>query len=562
MTSDKIGINHLVEILLQKGIDSVVISPGSRNAPLAISFARNPSIHLYPIVDERSAAFFAMGMARELGKPVALVSTSGSAVLNYAPALAEAYYQEIPLICLTADRPAAWIDQGESQTIRQFEVFRNFILGSFQLPEVIQNEDQLWLNNRIINDAINLAIGKPHGPVHINIPLSEPLYGVHESDAIQPKLMNHVKAEPLLPESEVQELKSSWSRFDRKLLLIGRQAPDAALEQQINDLAADPSLVVLTESTSNMHSERFFPCIDKLMVSMPPERMEAFHPQLLITIGNQVISKMVKAWLRKIPGLQHWHIDASGKALDTYQHLTRVYPINPSVFLHYLTDLPRSSSTYRLAWEPLLRSIQQHHQAYLQQIAYSDLKVFEAITQSLPDHSVLDMANSTPVRYMQLFPFNPSIRYYGNRGTSGIDGSVSTAAGAAFVSEHLHVLITGELSFLYDSNGLWHAHHKPNFKIIVINNGGGNIFRFIEGPAQLPELEEFFEVRHDYSVEHLAKAFRFRYAAVQPENDLKLALEQFYVPKDRPEILEVFTPPEASGSILKAYFKYLKDNRL
>ncbi len=563
MTSDKTGINHLVAILVRKGIDSVVISPGSRNAPLAISFAREPAITCYHIVDERSAAFFALGMARQMQKPIVLVSTSGSAVLNYAPAIAEAYYQEVPLICLTADRQAAWIDQGESQTIRQFQVFQNFVLGSFELPEVIQNNDDLWLNNRVVNEALNLANGSPKGPVHINIPLAEPLYGQHAIEAINPKIIHHIKPEASLSALAIRELRKEWNQYSKKLLLTGKLHPDSELQSLLASLAQDQSLSVFTESTSNLQHELFFSCVDKLMVSISPEEMEELQPQLLISIGNQVISKMVKSWLRKIPNLEHWHIDSSGKSLDTYQHLTKVYPIEAKTFLNYLLPLSEHKSyTYRSSWEHVANRVSRAHGSYFDKLPFSDLLVFKHLTENLPESAQLDLANSTPIRYVQLFPLNSSISYFANRGTSGIDGSVSTAAGAAFVSDRLHLLITGDLSFFYDSNGLWHAYHKPNFKIIVINNSGGNIFRFIDGPSQLPELEEFFEVRHNYSAEHIAKAFHFNFVSVKSEQELVEALPSFFELKDHPEIMEIQTPPEQSGIILKQYFLHLKNFEL
>lgn len=559
MTTDKQGINHLVKICTEKGLEKVIISPGSRNAPLTIAFNRCTSIECLSIIDERSAGFFGLGIAQQTAKPVGLVSTSGSAVLNYAPAIVEAYYQHQPLIVMTADRPHEWVDQGESQVIRQKGIFGNYIKGSFEIPQDITDTDDLWYHDRVISEAFNLAMQAPMGPVHINVPFKEPLYAEVSKVETNPKIIERLATSSHIDAKDLISLQQQWQSFEKKIILTGVLQKNDELNKVINQLSEDASVVVLTETTSNLYGERFIQCIDKVLATIQPEEIAAFKPNLLVTIGDRVISKMVKAFMRKNGPLENWHVDESGHAIDTYQNLTKIIPLKPVDFFKEMSKLEIIvSSDYRNKWVDRYCISEEMHLQYLKSIEYSDLKVFETIIEKLPAETNLQMANSTPVRYVQLFRQRKELSFNSNRGTSGIDGCTSTAAGAAYVNNKLTVLVTGDLGFFYDSNALWNAHLQPNLKIIVINNSGGGIFRFIEGPSQLPELEEFFETKHNYPAEGIARSFNINYQSCNNLVDLKQCLSNFFEIKDRPEILEIFTPNEKNGEILKNYFKYLK----
>lgn len=559
MTTDKQGINHLVKICTEKGLEKVIISPGSRNAPLTIAFNRSPLIDCLSIVDERSAGFFGLGIAQQSQKPVGLVSTSGSAALNYAPAIVEAYYQHQPLVVMTADRPHEWIDQGESQVIRQKGIFSNYIKGSFEIPQDITDKDDLWYHDRIISEAFNLAMTAPMGPVHINVPFKEPLYQEVEEVETNPKIISKLKTSSILDAAIIKELKEEWKSYSKKIILAGVLPKNSHLNDLINKLGEDPSVVVLTETTSNLYGKRFIQCIDKVIATIQVEEESKFRPQLLVTIGDRIISKMVKAFMRKNGRFENWHIDESGHALDTFQNLSKIIPLKPEDFFAELVKIETNTdSDFRNLWVDRYCISEEMHMRYLKKTEYSDLKVFEAILEKLPTGVNLQMANSTPVRYVQLFRQREDLTFNSNRGTSGIDGCTSTAAGAAYIQDDLTVLVTGDLGFFYDSNALWNAHLKPNLKIIVINNSGGGIFRFIDGPSTLPELEEFFETSHNYPAEGIARSFNILYQSCRDLNSLIEQLNKFFSLKDRPEILEIFTPNEKNGEILKNYFKNLK----
>ena len=557
MTSDKKNISLLTELFAQKGLSDIIISPGSRNAPIIIAFANKPGIRALSIVDERSAAFFALGMAQQLGRAVAVACTSGSAALNYAPAISEAYYQKIPLLVLTADRPPELIDRGYGQTIRQRNVYENYIKASFELPVDIEDEKTFKKTEKIINEAINLTQYPEPGPVHINIPFREPLYGTSE-EMIDAEVFDYVKEQVEL-KAISSELSNSWNNSDKVLIIAGQQQKDDELNELLSNIVDDKKVTLLSETTSNLNSKNFIDCIDNVISTIDADEVAAFKPDLLITLGGQVVSKMIKKFLRDNPPVEHWHISPSGEEIDTYFRLKQVIPLDPKVlFNELLLRLPEKQLDYLNIWLNKKSQVVSRKKEYLNKIAYSDLQVFDFILLNLPGGTNLHLGNSTPVRYSQLFGSVERFNYFSNRGVSGIDGQISTTAGSAYVSNNLNVLITGDLGFFYDSNGLMNNYLKSNLKIIVINNSGGGIFRFIEGPSSTEQLEEFFEARHNWKAEKIAEAFNVSYYKAEDKKQLNSVFTDFLDEKDGPSILEIFTPPEKNAEILKAYFNYLK----
>jgi 2-succinyl-5-enolpyruvyl-6-hydroxy-3-cyclohexene-1-carboxylate synthase len=361
-----------------------------------------------------------------------------------------------------------------------------------------------------------------------------------------------------LIETAIQQLQHDWKSYNKKLILVGSHIPDAELESMLAVVAIDDSVVVLTENTSNITSEHFFESTDKLISGLDPQKEADYVPDLLVTIGQRLVSRRIKSWLRKHKALQHWHIDEAGRPIDAYQHLSRIYPLKAIDFLRHISDNLNVGSSYRLLWEQRMLDTDLAHNEFLKSAGYSDLKVFHLVLSQLRDKLILHAGNSTPIRYLQLFHKSKTITYFANRGTSGIDGSLSTAVGYAWNSNQANLVILGDLSFFYDSNGLWNQYLKPNLKIIVINNSGGGIFRIIEGPSTLPELESFFEVKHSYKAEQIAAAFGLSYFKATGEEELTEVITGFLSPQDRPALLEIFTPNELNSEVLNAYFEFLK----
>ena len=559
--SSKLVVRDLVEVLAQKGVKHVVISSGSRNAPLTLSFNRHSNFKCYSIVDERCAAFFALGMAQQTKVPVVICCTSGSAVLNYSPAIAEAYYQKIPLLILTADRPGEWIDQMDGQTIRQSNIYSNYIKGSFDFPVEVNNEHDRWYIQRMSNEAIELTQFPEPGPVHINMPFREPLYEVKDySNEELPKLFETTKTLLELPEGEVNNLRQEWQSYNRILVITGLLHPNEALNSVLNDISNQKNVAILTETTSNVFGKYFNRSIDRVLVGIEGKE-EDYVPDLLVTLGGPVVSKKVKVFLRENKPSAHWHINASNDSVDTYQSLTRIIPLSPEKILRFLTGF-EVQSNYRDKWLEKDSSLQTVYKEFVQKVEFCDLKVFETVLNHIPGESHLQLANSTVVRYSNLFdqPSQNKLRCFSNRGTSGIDGTLSTAIGAALISDEPTTVITGDLSFFYDSNALWIKPFPQNLKIILINNKGGGIFRIIDGPSKIDELEPFLEAKHDLNAEYIAKTFSINYVFCDNQTDLIYWLKDMYISNlDKASLLEISTENELNPEILKRYFRLLKN---
>jgi 2-succinyl-5-enolpyruvyl-6-hydroxy-3-cyclohexene-1-carboxylate synthase len=541
----------IIEILSAKGIVNIIISPGSRNAPLTIGFAQNSNFICYSIADERCAAFFALGIAQQTKQPTAIVCTSGSALLNYYPAFAEAFYSQIPLIVISADRPQSKIDIGDGQTIRQENVFSNHSVFNANLTEEASEENDLK-----INLAIETAIQKK-GPVHINAPFEEPLYETTEELSVQPIITNpEPEAFPLAIENS-DDIVSIWNTAKRKLVLVGVNEANAIDQEVIENLASDPSIVVLTETTSNLHHTSFINSIDTLITPFDDFDFKKFNPEVLITFGGMVVSKRIKGFLRKYKPEHHWHIDTL-RAYDTFGALTKHFEMQPNNFFkNLLSKTSFVKSNYFKNVDAVYQTRLERRKEYLSKIEFSDFKVFEKVIESLPKNSLLQISNSSAIRYAQLIDIDSSIEVFCNRGTSGIDGSTSTAIGAAVGNKKQTVFVTGDISFLYDSNALWNSYIPKNFKIVLINNGGGGIFRILPGHQEKPVFNTYFETSHNLTAEHLAKMYNFNYYAAKGNESLESGIKSLYGSDDVPAILEVFTPTLENDQILKQYFKYL-----
>lgn len=538
------------------GLKNIVISPGSRNAPLTIGFTENPYFKTYSVVDERCAAFFALGMAQQTQKPVALLCTSGSALLNYYPAIAEAFYSRIPLVILSADRPASFIDIGDGQTIRQPNVFQNHILYN---ANCIEEEAKMTYNQEVIYTALQTA-QQEMGPVHINLPFSEPLYNktnelladVKEEDL--PKLAEKV-SNPIVNQTHQEQ----WTIAKKKLVLVGVLGPNSLEQKWLDILMKDPSVLVLTESTSNLKGAKVIPTIDMLLEGLTESQRKNLQPDLLLTFGGLVVSKKIKSFLRSYKPTLHWHVDPY-RSLDTYFVLETYFQTPIQQFLENLLESePKTSSSYQEEfWNVYQRRISKRA-VFSKEVLFSDFGAYSRIFQQLPENIDLQLSNSATIRYGQLFSMPESTSVFCNRGTSGIDGSTSTAIGAAVASKRQTLLITGDLSFFYDSNALWNSNTPKNFRIIIINNSGGGIFRIIPGPKQAEKFAEYFETNHELTAEHLANMYDYKYLAVEDYDSLEEALSEFYEESDSPKIMEVFTPRESNEAILQDYFKFLQE---
>lgn len=572
MKHSKIPVaQSIVSLCISKGITQVVISPGSRNAPLTIEFTKNEAIKAYSIVDERCAAFFGLGIAQQTRKPVALVCTSGSALLNYYPAIAEAFYSDIPLIVISADRPVERIDIGDGQTIRQKNVFENHIMYSANLySEIVPVEtitDKYLLqkigesrrhNEQEINKALNMAI-EQNGPVHINVPFYEPLYEMVPEKIVTPIQVAPHLIEKEITEAEMQPFVDIWNGAKRKMILVGVNPPHVIDQAIIDRLGNDPSVIVFSETTSNIGHPDFFTRIDNMVGALDDEGFKRLQPDVLLTFGGMIISKKIKAFLRNYQPKHHWHVDAK-KAYDTFFCLNKHFELTPSSFFKcFIPKIEDGKGDYKPYWLSIRTKRYQLHKTYIEQMPWCDFKAFDYILSSIPDHSMLQIGNSSAIRYAQLFDLNQTLDVYCNRGTSGIDGSTSTAIGAAVVRQKPTTFITGDLSFFYDSNALWNDYIPPNFKIIVINNNGGGIFRILPNrDKNTDNFDTFFETTHQLTAKELCAMYGLKYLRASNEEECVIAKKELYAVDEQPMLLEIFTPRKTNDEVLLNYFKHIK----
>lgn len=559
--SDKKSIREITLAMVALGLKNVIVAPGSRNAPLTISFNQHPEIQCTSIRDERSAAFFALGKAIESKEPVGLLCTSGSATLGFAPAISEAFYLGIPLIVITADRPAEWIGQGDGQSINQNNIYENYIQKSYQLYGDAQNENEFWYNSRCISEGFSIATQTNPGPVHFNIPLNEPLYGTTEEETVKPRLFNMPEVDSYLGNKELNELQVVFSSTQKVMILVGQNSPDKELKNYLIKLASFQNVIVLCESTSNIQHADFIENIDRCIMPLQQSEVADYMPDLLITIGGAIISKKIKELLRKYRPAHHWNIHPQLYFMDTYKALTKAIPMPANTFLkQFLEQLnaPKFSG-YKKEWSDRAAYAADRQKDFCEQAPYSDFWIFEKIFNKIHAETHLHIANSSPIRYAQLFKCPPLKSVHCNRGTSGIDGCTSTAMGAASCHpEESYVLITGDVAFFYDKNAFWNSNRPENLKVILINNGGGGIFRIIKGPSDSEELEEFFETKHNSSAKKLMEFYGCPYLSSDSKESLVAALDQFFDPSVKGMLLEIFTPNELNSQVLASYFKYLE----
>ena len=561
ISSNKLIVQKIVSACESYGIKHIVVCPGSRNAPFSIAFDNHPAFSTYVVHDERSAAFFALGMIDQLGSPVAIVCTSGSAIQNFSPAVSEAFYRQLPLVVISADRPKNWIDQGDGQTIRQSNVLRDHAMYVTELSDDIESDEYSWYAKCELNQAFSQVTNPWKGPIHINVGLHEPLYDVQEEKESTFSKVEFVATENIIDKEILSNQRKEIS--GKVLVLCGQMNRNESLQKILADFAENTNVAVLVENTSNLSDTRFVHCIDRTLNLISEGEIEKFIPDLLITLGDAVVSKKIKTFLRKNKPKQHWKIGYAFPHMDTYQSVTHVFQMDTVSFFKQLLSEQSEihSNNYGSLWRQKDYVAKDKSVEFLDHVEFSDLQVFDYIFQYLTERSILHMANSSVVRYCQLFDPIPSIDYYGNRGTSGIDGSTSTAVGASVANqEKLHVLITGDISFFYDSNALWNNYLGKNLRVILINNSGGGIFRIIPGPSTSPQRDTFFEATHETNAEGLCNSFNVNYQAVNSIFALQTVLTDFFTESlnQRPKVVEIFTPREKNAEVLNEYFQFIK----
>lgn len=498
-------IYDLVGLCADYGVEKAVVCPGSRCAPLLIGFGKHPNIETISVTDERSAGFVGLGLAQQTGNPVVLVCTSGTAAQNFAPAVIEAYYQNVPLFVLTADRPPEWIDQWDGQTIRQKNLYIEHIKGSF-----VYDEDTTGVGKK----ALELALEGALGPVHLNIPIREPFY----PDSFEEIRFNEKAQRPQskniykIDESVWDEFESILNLSGKVLLLGGQTEPNQELIELLNQL----DIPIVGDVISNLHGLEGVINSSDLIFKTDEEFLV---PDFLITFGRSVISKNLKLYLRKNKPKVHWHI-GEGMVGDPFQSLTKIIKTPPLQFFTDWLDMVikiNDQDDYCNLLKDTQKSVDEDFDLTLDNAEFNYFNAVRSVLKQLPQNSVLHLGNSMPVRIANFIGIKEStIDIWCNRGTSGIDGVVSTAVGHALAEPNRkHTLIIGDLSFFYDRNGLWLNHEFPtNLQIVILNDNGGGIFNMIPGPSNQNGLTNLFTTPHQRTAKLTAQEFNLTYRKI------------------------------------------------
>ena len=553
MYSDKKNILQLVALLREHNVKKIVLCPGSRNAPIVHTLANHPDFSCYPMTDERSAAFFAIGLALHGGQPAAVCCTSGSALLNIHPAISEAFYQQVPLVVISADRPGAWIGQMDGQTLPQPGVFGQLVKKAVNLPEIRTDEDE-WYCNRLINEALLELNHHGKGPVHINVPISEPLFRFTVEALPEVRVITRYQGLNVY-DREYNELIARLNKYNRRMIVAGQMNLIYLFEKKYTKLLYK-HFTWLTEHTGN----KTVPGIpvknfDAALYALPEEKLEKMVPDLLITYGGHIVSKRLKSYLRKHPPREHWHIALDGQVADLYGSLTTVIEMDPFEFLEKIAYLLEMKPTeFPKLWEINTRPLPEP------EFLYSEMGAIGALIKSLPAPCALHLGNSSTVRYAQLFNLPDEVEVCCNRGTAGIEGSLSTAIGYSVCSDKLNFVVIGDLSFFYDMNALWNSNYGCNLRILLLNNGGCEIFQALPGLSMEGSTHRFVTASHSTTAQGWAVERGFAYTAVHNADELATAIPAFTTgePAPQPMLMEVFTDKGEDVKLLKEYYHQLK----
>ncbi|MFM1914066.1 MAG: 2-succinyl-5-enolpyruvyl-6-hydroxy-3-cyclohexene-carboxylic-acidynthase [Bacteroidota bacterium] len=544
------GLIELAEGLFQLGVKDIILCPGSRNAPLILSFNRNGNFRTYSIVDERSAAYFGLGLARKSNNPVAICCTSGTAALNFAPAIAEAYHSKVPLIVLTADRPKEWLGQWDNQMINQTNLYQNYIHYFVEYPthEIkSKSEDLNWYRNRIINEAYAHSMIYQKGPVHLNIPISEPFYPETNellTASFAFKKLNFSLNSNLLTNSNKNRLEEIIFSNNKILISLGQSPKKPDLDAIIAEYDA-LGIPILSEPISNIA----FGISPDLILGKNVKKLPT-KPNLVIHIGGSVISKNHKKYLRDSAIKEIWLVnnEHNQQIPDTYQGITEIIDLEPETFLSDFLDSVKKlnlETSYYKEWKELANNSLKELTERLSNnpLEFSELNIWYHIFEAAKNQELdLHLGASMSARYPNLVGWQSKFHHcFANRGTSGIDGVLSSAIGSSQVNlEKINLCILGDLSFQYDKNGIWNKYVHPNNRIIIINNSGGGIFRLLEGSSRQPELEEFIETKQETSAKLIAESYAINYRAIQNIPSLRAELPRFLDLKiPGPRILEI-----------------------
>ena len=578
MYSNKENINILTALLVAHGIRHAVVCPGSRNAPIVHNLNVCPDITVYPVTDERSAGFYALGMAQALGTPVVVCVTSGTALLNLSPAVAEAKHQHQSIIVISADRPPQWIGQLDGQTMPQPDALGHFVSMAVTLPECNGDSNQQWYCNRLVNEALLATTGKQRTPVHINVPISEPLFDYSVSELPQERVIRRVEV-PVNYDALPTDFVETFAHACRPMIVIGQMSPYDYADGECDSLFKH--VVVLHEALAPLQGACHFDevlCALQKADTAGSKTLQLPPPDVVLHVGDAIISKRLKHYLRQAKDVHVWRLTPSTEIEDTFQHLEGVVVGQPLAVLsalsrcvdHRISDAAKS---YRQQWQQMLDHCASHAADYHPR--YSQMAAVREFESQLPGASCsVHYANSSVLRLANIYAAH---HVWCNRGVNGIEGSLSTAAGFSVVSplspisKHpipelsssalrpspLTFIVIGDLSFFYDQNALWNTNLSDNLRVLLLNNGKGGIFNMLPGLKHDEEQDRLVAASHSATAEGICQQNNMVYRQACDMGTMQAGITWLVTAEsDRPMLLEVLTNADKDAKALNDYYKF------
>ncbi len=539
----------------KQGIRHAVLSPGSRCAPLTLAFSRRPEITCHVVPDERSAAYIALGMAQQSDSMVALICTSGTAALNYAPALAEAFYLGVPLLVLTADRPAELIDRREGQTIHQSGVYGPHVKGSSVWPD-LSGGDSVAVQAALFDVAGLISVGQalPGGPVHVNVPLAEPLYPQGEVVFSGSIPVVEPRKDADLSHAKMDGYAGRWLDAAHVFVLVGQFDYDDDLRSKLAALSHQEGVTIVGDLLANTHGVPRCTNMIEAILSSCPNAWSDNKPDLLITLGKSLLSKRLRTSIAMDPPSEHWHVEEGEDVFDTLGSITARISSSPDSFLEVLPVRPVTETACR--WESLERDARVRMDCFFDDQEFGEMECVSGLLAVLPEGAHLHLASSMSVRYASMvLPPLGSVAVWSNRGTAGIDGCLASAVGHAMVSTASHFLLIGDVALQYGRNALWQSAVPDNLHIVVLNNGGGGIFSLIDGPSSQPECEAFFIAEQSITAESVARDFGFQYISCTTRQQVADGLKDLCCQSAEATVLEIHTSRETNRDVYQLFTK-------
>lgn len=564
-TSSKV-CREISMLLSEHGVKYVICSPGTRNAPLLMAFNRNKRLCCLTVIDERSAGFVALGLAQAKNTPVALCCTSGTALLNYAPAVAEAYYKGLPLIVISADRPAEWIDQADSQTIRQPQALAGIVSASYSVSDS-QEEDKTggWFANRVINEAIlKAAFPGKFRPVHINVHLGEPLDTQTEDDCHPVRVIKNMMPVPSVPTTVARKFARERLAGKKIMIVLGGMCPDNQLSKAIARLSGNGNVVIMAEETANLNGvANRMKCIDPLFAYIGNDRRR-YYPDVVIYAGGSIVSRSLKEFLREA-GSECFRVGMDDNLTDTFMNLSGVFTLRPADFFRTLASaiVPYISEDngFCSRWNRASEAAVRYAESEISKMEWCDFSAVSRILSAAPESFNLQVSNGMALRYAMNLPLRKFHRFDANRGVSGIDGCSSTALGATIASGRTTLFLSGDMCAQYDAAAFSSGLLSPRFKMVVTGNGNGGIFHIIRATRNLPEVNTLISPAVTFPAKKLAEAYGLKYFEASSFEELDSVLYGFIRCDDAPALLYIDTSEADSAAIYLNFIRKIKNKK-